>query len=349
MRTISFYSAIIALCLTCGEGIFAQTEMPEAKKEAPKVVAPEATERKSDYDDKRRLTDLMYMTNKGDRASSLGYSYGTVTTSLYTSPANLPFSNRNTKLSTLDLKYYYGLTDNFYIAMAFSDLISQQSDSTYGAGAGSLNGQISTLNYEGLKELAVELKWRALRQEASTINVNIGFGYSPKMSNQKPATVTDNGNAMRGGDQTDLLLQLGNKFQTFGYSLELDYRFLGTSTSVNSTGVRTDTTVGNQFSANLNFQWYLTDWFTVNLGVERDSAASTQSTSSIGGTTKENEFAGYAILASGFFTVVPEKLYLEFDYTRGVLSAHDFVSGSSSYKFDDQVVSLYGLKVLTTF
>lgn len=301
----------------------------------------------SSYDNSRSATDLMFMTNAGQGVTFANYSSATNEVEVKEQSTKQLYAKSKDTTGDVSIISAYGISDRLYALLKLGYLVAKDSKVQYGP-ASTSNGVTENTRSQGFEDIELGAKYRLLEQDATKVNLDIGLSYSPKLQTGKNAEVGKKGDAFRGGDQTGLVLQVGNKFQNFSYMLEAALNIYGERTTKDSTSTY-KTTGGNELSIRLMGQYRFNEYFLADFGFGRGSVDPTKLESDSGSVTKEKSADGYGIFLSGYVAINPGSEFVSIDYSHVTLGQHNLESGGTTYSAGESATSRIGLRFISSF
>jgi len=104
--------------------------------------------------------------------------------------------------------------------------------------------------FSGLEDIEINSRYRLAKEGDIGITWDVRAAFSPSLSNYKPGTTSESGNAQRGGHQFAVGTSAGNHVQNFSWKSYLDLMFNFESTEENAqTGIEQGT-----YSSHMDFE-----------------------------------------------------------------------------------------------
>lgn len=202
--------------------------------QAPSSPTPdkriEESNPESDTTYQRSIVDLQLFPEQTKAIFNIDYGSGNsdITTSL--ADSNGRVTENKIKSSQLTLSAMYGLLDNLAIGAAFKQVLDSSNEVTFGPASLSYGTKYKTKS-KGWSDPTFLLTYRAAEQNLAPVTVDLMIGYSPKSGDSIEATTTKDGNSKRGGDSTDLGIEIGKKYTNSSFTAGMMALFNGRTTS----------------------------------------------------------------------------------------------------------------------
>lgn len=181
----------------------------------------------------RILSDPTYLPLHGQIYGQSGYSYERTNGAIFDSTGAYIASTRNT-LNAFGQDFAYGITDALSVNLGIA----------YGFGTASnaSSTTVNATNREGFENPTFGATYRVLDQRTHPLSFDIFGDYSPDAIASRSASPTQDGAVARGGGEGDFGFALGRETHAFTIRGAFTDRYLGGSSTLNSTtGTSTDT------------------------------------------------------------------------------------------------------------
>ena len=192
------------------------------------------------------------------------------------------------------------------IGYQFSDEIKL----TYGPASGS-SGLVETYKEAGLKNPALNTRYRFLSQSTSFANSDLIFSFSPKIGTSKDATAIKKGNALRESSLLIAGFEVGKKYTDMAWRIGAKGNFYGTGKSEDADNSNS-TTARDSYSDLLidgSWQWTFSTKYILNATLGFGSVGDIANTTSSHIKTNEQK-KSYTILGVDFKYLLSKETYL---------------------------------------
>ena len=168
---------------------------------------------------KTEVSDVMYIPEEGKTFIDIQVSRSSADKTSKVVATGLNYANSDAEDTRAQLTAGYGFAGNlsFFIEADYS--FENSSDVTYGAGT-TIDGTNEKSKSSGVSDPTFGLRYRLAEQQEKGFILDLELSLSPKTGDSESASTTKDGNNFRGGNQGNINLSLGKKYEKFSFSIE---------------------------------------------------------------------------------------------------------------------------------
>lgn len=215
------------------EVVVPQTPVATQAEPAQPQVPSTAPTQKAPKPKRREISDLLLMPKKGRTVAGVAYSSGEETEDIKVKATSLGFAKVKQKTTGMSYDVSYGVSDQFAVGLGIEQRLSSQTDATWGPASAS-SGVTTQTKSSGWGDPMFVMGYRIDDQVRTPFILGVTLGYSPKGPDKALSSTTKGGNAKRGGDETLVYGEFGQKFLNFAYAVRGGAIFLGSTSEVDA-------------------------------------------------------------------------------------------------------------------
>lgn len=224
--------------------------------------------------------------------------------------------------SELGVGLSYGILNDLSVFLGTSYVPNQETEN---------QATLSKTKSKGMGDSSIGIAYRVLNQSATMpFDAALGLVYSPKAEVSKTATTSDNGNASRGSDKTEVVLGFYRRVSTGEFGLRITHDIYGEQESEDATTgdkSKADASAGTSISGTAQFEVSEKFYIMAGLGVAR--IAERKSTEEGTGDVTTTEAYVLPTFAGGLRIIaVPQKAFVDLGIS--VATAQDVEITSST-------------------
>lgn len=280
-------------------------------------------------ENKKELSDLMYLPDAGTAYVSLDYTSNTNQSDVEYQSKN--FYSDDSVSNSVTLNVGGAVTNNFGWLVSIPNTLNSESKTSYGP-AHVDDGTSDKTKSDGLGDVAFSMKYRFSEQSDTTPNIDLNVTLSPKTGEAESASSSKDGNEFRGGTNLGIDLVVGKKFKDISFrgalGIERNGEAESKALSDNST---TKITSYNTFSASITGQVRPTEKLYFEGGLSYNGSREFESTNS--GTKTEYTVDPYFVIATSIGYHFSKDYVAELNYAFGK-AKREYSQGNYDFEQD---------------
>jgi hypothetical protein len=184
-------------------------------------------------DTSRKLTDIMYMPEKGKMQGSSKIVYANEQSTLRSKTSNINTNENDDTTMTFEQEFNYGMMDNFYFGFKLGYQFSGSFESK-----SLVTSAITKTETKGIVDPEFYGQYRLFNHGQDFMNIDFKVTLSPALVPAEDGNATTDGSPGRGGFLFKLETEAGQQYKDYAWKGRVEIAFNGTRTIENAgTGI----------------------------------------------------------------------------------------------------------------